>query len=146
MHMHDQQLNAHIARRPILPFKFHEFFPWVLTVLPFMVFSAKCTREYFRGVLDIGPALFWLGLSLAIAFSTLVLQYLHLRNGVAGVKKTIDGLKSGVNVESVRTALDIAMSVLDDPAPGRIDLARKVLTGVMAGLPERPATQSDIEQ
>jgi hypothetical protein len=119
---------------------------FVLLTISLSVFVLRCRPDQVHVAADVAFALLPLGLGLLIAVFGLIAGQFSLHSRIDGVCQAIDGLNSGVNVESVRMALDMAISVLDDPAPGRIDIAKRVLSNVMADLPEPPATQSGTEE
>ena len=144
--MNDQHRNTSKSKRQRLQVKVDRCLLWLFAVLPLLIFAAKCRADRIDGPADLVRTVPWLGLGLAITVSIVLMSIFTLERQVDDFKKVIDGFKSSVNVETIRSALNIAIFELDDPTPYRIDVAKRVLNHVMADLPEPPAAKLDSEE
>ena len=142
--MYHPQRKFPRTKRDRILFKVEKGVHLLVPFIFFALFLHRCRPDEVHVIADLTVALFPLGLGLMIALYLLATGQYTLQRRIDDLHQATDRLKSSVNVESVRVAMDMAISVLDDPAPGRIDVAKQVLKDVRADLPDPPAAQPDM--
>ena len=121
--------------------KVERIFLWALAVMPIAYFSGMCNPDRINGLADIVNAFLWLGLGLGMTAAVVISTLYTLQNEIESVGESVDRLRSNIDVEGIRVALELAISALENPQPDQIDFAKRIAQNNLDRLPDPPTTE-----